>query len=84
MAEEIVTKFRCDRCDHIDEVVLESGFFGVVFKKPAPPGWGSDKDHKRILCDKCYSEYQQKYSAWFNAWMNEKLRLWKLEQGVEI
>ncbi|MBN1860397.1 MAG: hypothetical protein JW840_02925 [Candidatus Thermoplasmatota archaeon] len=70
MAEEIVTKFRCDRCDHVEEVVMTSGFFGIVLKKPAPPGWGSDRKGGLMLCAHCYTEYQQQYTAWFNAWMH--------------
>lgn len=84
MVEEIVTKFRCDRCGHVDEVVMTSGFFGVIFRKPAPPGWGSDTQAKRMLCAKCYTAYQQQYAAWFNAWMNGQSRVWQLEHGAEL
>ena len=72
MAEEIVTKFQCDRCGHTDEVELTSGLFGVIFKKPAPPGWGCDKNRQLMLCATCYTEYHQTYEVWFNAWLRGK------------
>jgi hypothetical protein len=71
MTAEMVTKFKCDRCEHIEEVKVEQGFLGP--RKPKPPAsWGSDLQGKKMFCPRCNKAYDDGYERWFNSFMKEK------------
>jgi hypothetical protein len=73
MTEEMVTKYRCDRCGHVEEVPMSVGLLGMT-RKPAPPAsWGPDLLQKVKFCAGCYKEYQDGYMHWFEAFMKGEL-----------
>lgn len=64
MGEEVVTKYKCDKCGVVEEIVLKKGMFGIK-KAERPETWGTDKDNKNIFCAKCHKAYEERYEQWY-------------------
>lgn len=71
MTEEMVTKYKCDRCGHTEEIAMSQGMFGVKKAKP-PASWGNDLRGKVLLCAGCFKDYSKEYGAWFASFMRGK------------
>jgi hypothetical protein len=69
MSEENVTKYRCERCGHIEEVPMKPGVLGGTKKAKRPASWGNDKENIVLYCPGCLKAYNEGYASWFTEFM---------------
>ena len=69
MTEETVTKYRCDKCGTIEEVLPKKGLLGGAKKTERPASWGTDKEEQKLFCAKCHKQYKEGYQKWFSNFM---------------